>query len=213
MHVTDDRAPANETPKLAASRMRLARLAAAAIFALLAALCCTPLMQEGWFTSHERIRPIARAFAAYLEVANGDLYPRWLALGYVGKGVPLFDFYPPAFSLLVAWAHALGVPLLLAAKLLVYGIFFIGAFGVYAWVRPHLGYFPALLRGDPLSLRSLPLRRSLRARRDGRVRGARGPSGSVPRHRPAGRAVFGRGPGAARIRLRGDRARAFSRAR
>jgi hypothetical protein len=147
MHGIDDRVLANEAPKLAASRTRLESLAAAAIFALLGALCCTPLMQEGWFTSHERIRPIARAFAAYLEVADGDLYPRWLALGYLGKGVPLFDFYPPAFSLLVAWAHALGVPLLLAAKLIVYGLFFIGAFGVYAWVRPHLGYFPALLAG------------------------------------------------------------------
>src|SRR5512134_722045 len=121
--------------------------AAVAIFALLAVVCCTPLLQDGWFASHERIRPIARALAASYEVADGDLYPRWLTTGYLGKGVPLFDFYPPAFTLLVAWAHALGLPLLLAMKLLVYALFFLGAFGVYAWVRPHLGYLPALFAG------------------------------------------------------------------
>jgi hypothetical protein len=93
------------------------------------------------------IRPIARALAAYHEIADGDLYPRWISTGYLGKGVPLFNFYPPAFSLLVAYAHALGVPLLLAAKLTIFLLFFVGGLGTYLWARPHLGSFPALVAG------------------------------------------------------------------
>lgn len=118
---------------------------AAAILALLAVACCLPLLREGWFHSHEQIRPIARALAAWYEVADGDLYPRWLASGYLGKGVPLFNFYPPAFSLAVAYLHALGLPLLAGAKLVIYVLFLVGAWGVFAWARPHLGSVGALV--------------------------------------------------------------------
>lgn len=112
--------------------------------ALLAAVCCTPLMHPGWFTSHEQIRPIARALFAWHEIAAGDPYPRWLSEGYLGRGMPLFNFYPPAFSLVVAYAHALGVPFLLGTKVFLYLLFFCGALGTFLWVRPHLGHFPAL---------------------------------------------------------------------
>jgi hypothetical protein len=120
---------------------------AVAVLALLSAACCTPLLDAGWFVSHEELRPIARALAAYHEIAGGDLYPRWLSTGYLGKGVPLFNFYPPAFSLLVAYGHALGVPLLLAGKLTIFLLFFAGGLGATLWARPHLGSFPALVAG------------------------------------------------------------------
>jgi hypothetical protein len=140
------RADGDGTPA-AASAARAVTWSGIAALALLSALCCTPLMAEGWFASHEQIRPIARALAAYYEVAGGDLFPRWLSSGYLGKGVPLFNFYSPAFSLLVAYAHALGVPLLLAAKGLLFALFFAGAAGMYLWVRRHLGHFPGVLAG------------------------------------------------------------------
>jgi hypothetical protein len=116
----------------------------AASLALLAAVCCAPLAQPGWYQSHEEIRPIARALAAYQEIAAGELYPRWLSSGYLGKGVPLFEFYSPGFSLLVAYAHALGVPLLLAAKGTIFLLFLSGALGTFHWVRRHLGAHAAL---------------------------------------------------------------------
>lgn len=115
------------------------------VLAILAAVCAAPLATPGWFENHEGIRPIARALAAYHEVAGGDLFPRWISSGYLGKGAPLFNFYPPAFSLLVAYAHALGVPVLLAAKLVLAALFFAGAAGAYLWARPHLGPAPALV--------------------------------------------------------------------
>ena len=117
---------------------------AGAVLVLLSVACSAPLLDAGWFDSHEKIRPIARALAAYYEIADGDLYPRWLSTGYLGKGVPLFNYYPPAYSLLVAYAHALGIPLLLAAKLTIFVLFFAGGLGVFFWARPHLGSFPAL---------------------------------------------------------------------
>lgn len=116
-----------------------------ASLAALAALCCAPLALPGWFSTHEEIRPIGRALAAYHEIAGGDLYPRWITGGYLGKGMPLFNFYPPAYSLLVAYGHALGLPLVLSAKLVIYLLFLAGAVGTWLWVRPHLGHWPALL--------------------------------------------------------------------
>lgn len=129
----------------AAGEGPLATWAAVVVLAVLAAACCAPLATPGWFASHESIRPIARALAAYHEVAAGDPYPRWVQDAYLGKGAPLFDFYPPAFSFLVAWAHALGVPFLLGAKGVLYLLFVVGAVGVFQWVRPHLGHHPALV--------------------------------------------------------------------
>jgi hypothetical protein len=114
------------------------------VLGLLAVACCVPLMQEGWFGNHEEIRPVARALAAYYEVARGDLYPRWLSTGYLGKGIPLLNFYPPAFSLLVAWLHAAGVPMFLAAKLVIFALFFLGAWGFFLWTRKYLGDFGGL---------------------------------------------------------------------
>ncbi len=141
--------PAAEERSVAASSSATRRTGwvAVGVLALLAVVCCKPLVNEGWFTSHEKIRPLARALAAYYEIAAGDLYPRWLSTGYLGKGIPLFNYYPPAFSLLVAYAHAAGVPLLLAAKLTILALFFLGSLGVYLWVRPHLGHSPALVAG------------------------------------------------------------------
>ncbi|MGB8931576.1 MAG: 6-pyruvoyl-tetrahydropterin synthase-related protein, partial [Anaeromyxobacteraceae bacterium] len=118
---------------------------ALALLGLLSAVCCSPLFGGGWYSNHELIRPIARALAAYHEVAAGDLYPRWVTTAYLGKGAPLFNFYSPAFSLLPAYAHALGLPLLLALKLEIFVLFAVGATGVYLWVRRHLGHFGGLV--------------------------------------------------------------------
>jgi len=146
---SDESMPTNQSgrPTAAQGPASCPAWMAVGILALLSAACCTPLVDAGWFASHEEIRPIARALAAYHEIADGDLYPRWISTGYLGKGVPLFNFYPPAFSLLVAYAHALGVPLLLAAKLTIFLLFFVGGWGTYLWARPHLGSFPALVAG------------------------------------------------------------------
>lgn len=127
--------------------VKLTSSRAVLVLAALACVCAGPLLSPGWFESHEAFRPIARALGAWYEVADGDLYPRWLSTGYLGKGVPLFNFYPPAFSLSVAWGHALGIPLLLAAKLACLLLFFLGALGTFLWTRRHFGPWPALGAG------------------------------------------------------------------
>jgi hypothetical protein len=124
---------------------RASRWVSAGALALLAAVCCSPLMAPGWFENHEAIRPISRVFGAWQEVAGGDLYPRWISIAYLGKGAPVGDFYPPAFALLGAYAHALGVPILLAVKLLAWAVFAVGAVGVLRWAEPHVGRWPALV--------------------------------------------------------------------
>jgi uncharacterized membrane protein len=122
---------------------RLRRWGPAAALALLALFCCSPLLEPG--ANQEALRPITRVFAAWQEIGAGDLYPRWLTLAYFGKGAPVYDFYPPAFWFLAAYAHAAGVPLLLSVKLLLYAAFLVGALGVLRWIRPHLGEAPAFV--------------------------------------------------------------------
>jgi hypothetical protein len=118
---------------------------AVGILSLLSVVCCSPLLNGDWYGSHEALRPIARVLGAYHEVVAGDLYPRWVSTAYLGKGAPLLNFYPPAFSLLAAYAFALGAPLLVAMKSLICLLFFVGALGTYLWVRRHLGHFAGLV--------------------------------------------------------------------
>lgn len=145
MHPDDSR-PATPAPTPSpAARWAPSTWSVVAILAALAALCCTPLLAPGWFASHEDLGPLARALATWDEIADGDPYPRWLADAYAGKGVPLFNFYPPAFSLLVAYARALGIPILVGAKAVVLLLFFLGALGTWLWTRRHLGAGAALV--------------------------------------------------------------------
>jgi hypothetical protein len=118
---------------------------AIALLALLAVACCSPLLVPGWHANHEQLRPIARIFGAWQAMADGDLYPRWIPIAYGGKGVAVFDFYPPAYTFLAAWLHLAGVPLILSAKLVLYGLFLAGAAGTFLWVRRPLGHAAGLV--------------------------------------------------------------------
>lgn len=113
--------------------------------ALLALLVSLPLFSCDWFISHEDTRPLQRIIALTEEIRQGDLYPRWLSLTYFGKGSPFFNFYSPLSYLLPAYLYAAGVPLLTAVKGVILCYFFLGALGMYLWVRCHFGNFGAQL--------------------------------------------------------------------
>lgn len=113
-----------------------------AVFALLIVLALFvsgPLFIDGWFWTHEEFSPTDRVIALVEEMYNGDLYPRWLSQTYRGKGSPFFNFYSPAFHFVAAWLHLAGFSLLASIKIPLGLLFFVGAWGVYLWIRRHYG--------------------------------------------------------------------------
>ena len=108
-----------------------------AVLAGLAFIAVYPLVTVDWFKSHELFDPLIRVFALAYEVENGDFYPRWLSLAYKGHGAPFFNYYSPGFYLISAYLYALGMPLLFSIKIVIWGLFFVGALGVFLWVKKY----------------------------------------------------------------------------
>jgi hypothetical protein len=110
-----------------------------------AGIAYSPLSAPGWFWSHDSYTHLQRLYATCYEMRQGDLYPRWLSQAAYGKGLPGLNFYSPAFYLIVGWVHLLGVPLETALKGLCFAVFFLGAWGMYAWIRRHSDIVGALI--------------------------------------------------------------------
>ncbi|MDX8410850.1 MAG: hypothetical protein R8K46_03105 [Mariprofundaceae bacterium] len=109
------------------------------LFSVLAGVACSPLIGVDWHASHEGTAILERVIALSYEINDGDIYPRWLSSAYYGQGLPFFNFYSPAFYLVTAYLHCLGLPLLVALKLVCWGLFLAGAWGMFVWVRKHCG--------------------------------------------------------------------------
>lgn len=110
-----------------------------ALLGLLSLVASSPMLQEGWFNSHEGIAPIERILALSYEIKNGDYYPRWLSSAHQSHGLPFFNFYSPMFYLLAAYLYSFGLPLLFAIKLVIWLLFFSGSIGMFFWVKRHCG--------------------------------------------------------------------------
>ena len=108
-----------------------------AILMVLAFIAILPLLGIGWFPSHESLNPVSRVFALAYEIKQGDWYPRWLSLANARQGSPMFNYYSPAAYLIPAYLSAMGLPILVAMKLMVWLVFLTGGIGMYLWIKPH----------------------------------------------------------------------------
>jgi hypothetical protein len=104
-----------------------------------------PMLLDGWFTSHDFFAHNYRFFAVLHEMRNGDFYPRWLSLALYGKGLPDLNFYSPAFYLWIAWLRMVGLTLTVALKLTCIVLFFVGALGIYQWLKKYTDTAGALI--------------------------------------------------------------------
>lgn len=111
----------------------------------MASIAIIPLLNIGWFPSHESLNPVSRVFALAYEINEGDLYPRWLSLANARQGTPMFNYYSPAAYLIPAYLTALGIPILVAMKLMVWLVFLAGGIGMYLWTKPHTRHSGAMV--------------------------------------------------------------------
>lgn len=118
---------------------------AAITLAGLSLFVAEPLFSCEWYMSHEVTHPLLRVIALSEEIRQGDFYPRWLSLTYLGKGSPFFNFYSPASYLFPAYLHAAGLPLLLSIKGTCVLVFFVGAWGMYLWSKLHFQHLGGLI--------------------------------------------------------------------
>jgi hypothetical protein len=94
-----------------------------------------PLLQYGWFGAHDMPWHLERVMGVSFEMKHGDFYPRWLSAGCFGKGLPVLNYYSPLLYLVIGAWHSLGLSLAGALKLTCFSLFFLGAAGMYRWVR------------------------------------------------------------------------------
>jgi hypothetical protein len=118
---------------------------AVVLLAAQAIIAMSPLLTAGWFASHDGAYHLERIFAVTNEMKFGDFYPRWLSAACAGKGLPVLNFYSPAFFLITGYLHYLGIPLVTVLKIVSFAAFFIGSFGMYLWVRDNLNEAGALI--------------------------------------------------------------------
>lgn len=105
----------------------------------------SPLLRDGWFYSHDVISHLDRLFATSYEIGFGHLYPRWLSAAAHGKGLPVLNYYSPAFYLVTGYLNVLGIPMVAVLKSLSFAVFLAGSWGMYLWTRKHCGEIGALL--------------------------------------------------------------------
>jgi hypothetical protein len=66
-----------------------------AILTALLTLACLPLLLHGPQLGHSLKHNLSWSNAFTAQLAQGELYPRWLLNGYAGAGSPVFFFYAP----------------------------------------------------------------------------------------------------------------------
>jgi hypothetical protein len=123
----------------------LKRTAIFLFLVVLSLIALSPLLSGDWYLSHDAEWHIQRLFAVSEEMRHGNFYPRWLSGASYGKGLPIFNYYSPLFFLLTSLLHVAGLPLLWALKLVCFLLIFLGASGMFAWVREHSDDYGALL--------------------------------------------------------------------
>ena len=91
--------------------------------------------QPGLPNSADGVLHLHRSAAMARSWTSGVLWPRWFVEVYQGLGAPTFHYYSPLFYLLVAPLHLLGLPLDLAAKIVVLAFYAASGLAVWAWLR------------------------------------------------------------------------------
>jgi len=96
-----------------------------------------------YWAGHDLRFGLERIAVASRCIADGQLFPRWAGELYGGYGYPLLHYYPPLFTMIAAWLHLAGLPVLAAMKILAGIITGIGALFTWLWLRPRVSPFAA----------------------------------------------------------------------
>ncbi|OGK26719.1 hypothetical protein A2954_07065 [Candidatus Roizmanbacteria bacterium RIFCSPLOWO2_01_FULL_37_12] len=92
------------------------------------------ILNNQYFSMHDD-QHIARLFLLDQGLKQGYLYPRWVdGLGF-GFGYPLYNFYPPLIYFVGEFFHILGFSLIWSIKLIIVTGFYLGAVGIYLFVK------------------------------------------------------------------------------
>jgi len=100
----------------------------------LIALALFPLLTSGLPTIGDGLNHFYRLAELERHIAQGDLYPRWLATLHEGYGSPLFNFYSP-LSYYIALIFRIIVPLSTSLQLGYIFALIVAITGAYAWAR------------------------------------------------------------------------------
>ena len=106
------------------------------------------LLNSQYFSMHDD-QHVARLFLLDQGLKQGSLYPRWVGTLGFNFGYPLFNFYPPLVYYLAELFHLIGFSLTASIRAVVVVGFFLGALGVFYFVKQKVnraaGYLSATL--------------------------------------------------------------------
>ena len=100
----------------------------------LLALALFPLLTSAYPTIGDGLNHFYRLAELERHVAQGDLYPRWLATLHYGYGSPLFNFYSP-LSYYIALIFRIAFPLATSLQLGYIVALMVAISGAYSWAR------------------------------------------------------------------------------
>ncbi|MBI5350923.1 MAG: hypothetical protein HZB77_16625, partial [Chloroflexi bacterium] len=101
---------------------------------ILILLALFPLLTSGLPTIGDGLIHFYRLAELERHIAQGDLYPRWLATLHDGYGSPLFNFYSP-LSYYIALVFRIAFPLAASLQLGYIFALIVAITGAYAWAR------------------------------------------------------------------------------
>jgi hypothetical protein len=112
---------------------------------MLALPALVPLVQAGFFESHDGLFHVYRLQALDRAVRAGVLYPRWFPEFAFGYGQPVLNFYGPLSYYWGLPFTLLGASAVLALKLVLAAGLIASALGMYLFARLHLQRGPSLV--------------------------------------------------------------------
>lgn len=98
-----------------------------------------PLLQKGFYNSHDGEVHVARFAAYYKAYKDGQIPARWAGDLNFGYGSPLFIFYYPLPGTIASGIHALGVNLEDSFKIIMGLSFVLAPLAFYAWSSLFVG--------------------------------------------------------------------------
>ena len=110
------------------------------------------LFKYEFYSTHDGLHHISRAFDAVETFAEGHFPLRWAGTLNYGCGVPIFNFFYPLLYYLVILVNRINPDVLLDLKLIDFATFFVGTIFFYLWMRAEVKDKWAALAGSILYL-------------------------------------------------------------
>lgn len=104
-----------------------------------------PLLQPGYFASHDGLHHLYRLYDLDWAMRSGVLYPRWLPNLCFGYGYPVLNYYAPLSYYVAEAFHLLGAGYIASMELTFALGFFLSGITMYIFARGFLGRWPAVV--------------------------------------------------------------------